>query len=602
MGALRLSFRKWILVLGIGACLLPALPVWGTADEELESRIRRAETLNLTLPREESEVMVAELAAEMEGATPDQKVRVAFLQSRNKAIAGQYDEAMALIRPLFDRELEAELELKVVRLAANIALQRDDFEQAYRFLLQGLKLIPEVEAARPKTNLLALLAYFYGAAGEAEQAIKYGRQALEIAEMDGDARDVCVALHDLSVAQERAGQMDDALTTRRRALEICRDAKDPIHLGTSLVKEGYLGFRKDGDPAVVDQMRAGIAMLEEAGYRDGVLNGHYELAQVLMQLGRPDEAERLLRPLVVEFEEYRLWAGLSDTHDLLSRITEERGEYREALEHHQAAEAAGDRHFDRERAMRVAYLQVELDTRQKEQQIELLREQNRVLELREESQRQRRYLAFGGVAALSIIGLLLFLLLIHTRSDRRNLLWLSQHDGLTGLLNHTSFFRRANEALEICQKSRQPFTLVVADIDHFKEINDRHGHDLGDRVLREIGALLREVFWPQGIVGRIGGEEFGMALPGLQRDRARELIDEFNERLADKTELGETITLSYGVIETRRQQSVERLRRLGDQALYEAKRRGRNCVVDASEVSDEAALQVPMNRRADDPR
>lgn len=253
--------------------------------------------------------------------------------------------------------------------------------------------------------------------------------------------------------------------------------------------------------------------------------------------------------------------------------------------------------------MRVAYLQVELDTKQKEQQIELLRERNQVLELQEETARQRQILTFGGLGAVSVIGLLLVMLLIRTRSDRRHLLWLSQHDGLTGLRNHSSFFRRANEALAVCRHTGQPFTLVVADIDFFKQINDEYGHDMGDRVLREIGELLRSVFWPQGIVGRIGGEEFGMALPGMERDQARDLIDEFNARLSPLTEEGAVIelTLSYGIAETQDEISVERLRRFGDQALYEAKRRGRNCIVDAAEVTDEAAVQIPMNRRADDP-
>ncbi len=253
--------------------------------------------------------------------------------------------------------------------------------------------------------------------------------------------------------------------------------------------------------------------------------------------------------------------------------------------------------------MWLAYLQVDFDLRRKEQQIDLLQEQYRVLELQQESQRQRRYLAFGGVAATTVIMLLLLLLLARTRSDRRHLLWLSQHDGLTGLRNHSSFFRRANEALAVCRHTDQPFTLVVADIDLFKQINDEHGHDLGDRVLREIGELLRSVFWPQGIVGRIGGEEFGMALPGMERDQARDLIDEFNARLSPLTEEGAVIdlTMSYGIAETQEEISVERLRRYGDQALYEAKRRGRNCVVDAAEITDEAAVQIPMNRRADDP-
>lgn len=585
-------------------CLVCAwvLGAWAAEGEGLEERIRQAEHLNLHAPWQESQAVLDELAPALARATPEQRARISFLQARNLALAGNYEEALANLDPLYRRDLSPDVKLKVFRLAANITLQQDEFEDSYRYLLRGLQLLPKATDPRPKTNLLALLAYFYGVAGEAELSIDYGRRALETARASGSLRDICIAHHDLSVAQERAGRMEEALEQRRLALDYCRRAGDPVHEGVSMVTLVQLQFQTDAEPGAVERIREGMAKLREAGYRDGVLDARLTLAEVLMELYRWEEAEALLQPLVEEFEHIGLWRSLSDTHALLARIAEERGEFERALRHFRAADAAGEQLMDRERAMRVAYLQVELDARQKEQQIELLREQNRVLELRDETQRQRRYLAFGGVGATSVIGLLLFILLMRSRSDRRYLLWLSEHDGLTGLRNHNSFFRRANDALKACRKLDQPFTLIVADIDYFKAINDEHGHITGDAVLGHVGALFRSVFEPAGIVGRIGGEEFAMALPGIGRERAREMIEEFNSRLKPVRQNGTaiSITLSYGLAETQHEKSVELLRHYADAALYEAKRRGRNCIVDAAEIIGDPAIQIPMNRRADD--
>jgi len=589
------------ILLAVFCCQLFAASA-GIAAEDLESRIAKAEELNLTASWEESQRFIDELLADIDQASQEQRAQIRFLQARNLALSGAYQEAIDLLEPLLEQELGSSLKLRIHRLAANIELQRDEFESAYRFMLRGVDLLPQVDAATPKTNLLAMMADFYAAAGEADRAIEHGARALEIARTSGDLRNICVANHDLSLAQEEAGHLEKALENRERALDFCRRAGDPVHLGASMIHLGDLLFERGRLAEAKDNVQAGIRKLQEAGFRDGVYLGKLILARILFEEGATDEAEKLLLPLVDSLDELRIWRYVSDCHQMLSRIAEKDGRYRVALEHQRIAEDADDRLLDRARAMRVAYLQVELDTRQKEQQIELLRERNRVLELRDESQRQRRYMALGGAAAATIIVFLLFALLLRTRSDRRHLLWLSQHDGLTGLTNHTSFFRRANEALAVCTQSRQPFTLITADIDYFKNLNDEFGHDMGDCVLRRIGELMQEVFWPQGIVGRVGGEEFAIALAGMERERAMELIQEFDERLGQIEEIDTPITLSYGIAETLYEISVERLRRLGDQALYEAKRRGRNQVVDASEISDEAAIQVPMNRRADDPK
>ncbi len=591
--------REWIPVLTGCCCLLLGQWAW-SAVGDLEARIQEAEKLNLTAPREESGVLIDELGSELEQASPEQRARIIFLQARNMALAGDYQRGLDLLEPLYEQDLHPNMRLKILRLSANIALQQDHFEQAYRFLRQGLDLLPRADAPGPKTNLLASLAYFYGSAGEGEKAIEYGNQALSVARSSDDPRNECVALHDLSVAQERAGRIEAALESRRQALEVCESARDPVHVGASMVSLGKLLFELHGDEEAIRQIRSGIERLEESGYRDGILWGRLALAEILEEKGETAEAEALVRPLVDEFGKLEYWANVSDSHRLLMKIAESRGEYRQALEHKKAEESASNRVLDRERAMRVAYLQVELDTRQKEQQIELLREQNQVLELRDESQRQRRYLTLGGATAMTVIGLLLLLLLLRTRSDRRHLLWLSQHDGLTGLRNHGSFFRRANEALDVTQKADALFTLVVADIDYFKAINDKYGHIAGDAVLRDIGRLLREVFEPQGIVGRIGGEEFAIALPGNDRERARELIQEMNERLNPVHDNGGDIdiTLSYGLAEASENATVEVLRLYADRALYEAKRRGRNRIVDAAEITDDPELQP--KRRADD--
>lgn len=129
---------------------------------------------------------------------------------------------------------------------------------------------------------------------------------------------------------------------------------------------------------------------------------------------------------------------------------------------------------------------------------------------------------------------------------------------------------------------------MIADIDYFKQFNDRHGHAAGDGALRKVSGLFREAFGDEALIGRIGGEEFGVALPGHDGTEARAVIERFREALIPLSHEGRLleVTLSYGLIEAGPGSDIETLRRLADEALYRAKGSGRNRVV---EVRDESA-------------
>nr|WP_240956198.1 GGDEF domain-containing protein [Wenzhouxiangella sp. XN79A] len=189
-----------------------------------------------------------------------------------------------------------------------------------------------------------------------------------------------------------------------------------------------------------------------------------------------------------------------------------------------------------------------------------------------------------------LIALLLIGLLIRFRADRRRFRRLSERDGLTGLLNHSRFHRRADLALQDARRAGRPCTLVAADVDLFKQVNDRHGHQAGDAVLRYLGELLTDVFSPPCIVGRVGGEEFAVFLPGENRLQARQRVETLRGRLEPVVVGAERIriTLSFGIAEARREGRLERLRLRADDALYRAKRSGRDQLIDASELFGEA--------------
>jgi diguanylate cyclase (GGDEF)-like protein len=159
----------------------------------------------------------------------------------------------------------------------------------------------------------------------------------------------------------------------------------------------------------------------------------------------------------------------------------------------------------------------------------------------------------------------------------------SQEDPLTGLANRRVFTRRLAAEMEVALAVGQPLTLAVADLDHFKIVNDRLGHAIGDQALRESAALMRRLCRETDLVCRIGGEEFAIILPAMTRDGAMEFCD----RIRGAIELHEwqrfhhelSVTISIGLAQWDGTAEVPELLDAADAQLYRAKRAGRNQVV-----------------------
>lgn len=168
---------------------------------------------------------------------------------------------------------------------------------------------------------------------------------------------------------------------------------------------------------------------------------------------------------------------------------------------------------------------------------------------------------------------------------RATLQYHSTRDPLTQLYNRRYLLETLDREVSRADRSGQPMSVLVIDIDHFKRFNDTYGHDAGDQLLREFGIMLRQVVRGSDIACRYGGEEFVVVLtdaPAAGAMQRAEAIRELTARLAVEYhgQMLDHVTISIGVSERPSHgQSIEQLLRAGDAALYQAKADGRNCVV-----------------------
>ena len=185
-----------------------------------------------------------------------------------------------------------------------------------------------------------------------------------------------------------------------------------------------------------------------------------------------------------------------------------------------------------------------------------------------------------------MLGLLSYYFRLASTDVERKMTEIAQTDPLTGLLNR----RRMEERLEeesIRHRTRGTnFSVIIADVDRFKAINDEHGHDVGDRVLSGVAAVFSSSLRGNDAVARWGGEEFLLLLPGTDLPAAEEVALRLRaaseQRLAEVGGLSSALTLTFGVASFAPSHSISACLKAADEALYQGKAAGRNRVVVAA--------------------
>jgi diguanylate cyclase (GGDEF)-like protein len=244
--------------------------------------------------------------------------------------------------------------------------------------------------------------------------------------------------------------------------------------------------------------------------------------------------------------------------------------------------------IEADRAREAAALRVRYETdREIERSAELQRElqiQNERLKARSE---QIKWMWVAAAAGTCVVALLTYLVFTY-RKQKHLLIRLAQFDELTGLPNRRQTLEVARAEFESARREGRPLTIGIIDLDHFKQINDRFGHAVGDFVLQEFAAIGRHAIREGDVLGRWGGEEFLVLLPGTTLDVALGVVERVRQAALHikaegvKTEL--RVSLSAGLATNDGEfATVEQIIAQADAALYDAKKGGRDLVCVAQE-------------------
>ncbi len=493
--------------------------------------------------------------AEEEPATPRALVEGLLVRATVLDATGSLGAAAACIAEAQARMSSAgcrALSLAVLVARGRILVMLGDEAQASLVLLEGAALARALDARRQEAKLLGNLGFLHGEQdGRSYEA--YTRRALTIAREIDDARLIAHSLCNLGGALSQQGRFEEARACYGEGLPLA-EALD--WAGSVALFRAGLG----GVCAGTGALARGIALYQRSIEHFAAVGDLFQVARQKQLIGRHlaaaghhEEARGFLEDSLALCE-----GGLHrnvawQAHDQLAAVCEAAGDPTAALRHLRASWAIRESQLEARATERIRLLELHLEAERASRAAAVERERNAELEASLAQQRRLQ----AEIEALA------------------------RTDALTGLFNRRHLSDVVAREMSFIRRKWRPLAIAMLDIDAFKSVNDRFGHEVGDQVLVELGRRLSAGLRDHDLVARWGGEEFCIVLIDTDLEPAKLVVDRLLERLRSvpvPTRVGPLrITASVGVTAAVREDvAIEDILRRADEALYAAKAGGRD--------------------------
>jgi diguanylate cyclase (GGDEF)-like protein len=500
-----------------------------------------------------------------------------------------FDEAVAVAGAVNDQQMLAEALFSRGYLRA----LEGEYAAGMSDVRRSQELFDRIHMPQHALTVLNTIATIYNKMGDYTQAAQIYERARSQQHDAGLRRDEAVTLYNLGRARQKLAAWDAARAAFSGCLALSRD------LGYTRGEAYALFGLASVDNANSDPSGA-LSLLEQAAQRqrltpDARLNAQIQLARgtALRQLRRGPEALSALEQSAAVFKQANSLEELRATYGELANVQAQMGDWQSAYRYRSEAQTASETLLHNQLDQRFATLKVEFDTAAKEKENALLLSQNTANEKALAQERRANTLQTVVILlSLMLLGLLTILVL-HQRRGARHMRRLAMTDELTGAPNRRSVLTSLGDLLQ--QADSPPCSILIIDVDHFKSINDRHGHPVGDVTLQLLTTKIRSAATEPAIFGRLGGEEFVVVLPNTDLRDAQRMAERIRAQIPSidlSLWLGERrITVSIGIATSIPGDTVSTMLRRGDAALYRAKHAGRNCVrTDSAAEIDAAAV------------
>ena len=402
---------------------------------------------------------------------------------------------------------------------------------------------------------LNAIGYTYVLMSDFDKALPYLLRSAEIARSIETGTNLANSLDSLGAAYLGLGELDKALEMSLESIQVCRDQGALIKEAEYLLGLGAIYSAKGDVEKAESCFNDSLALARKYGYRFAEAGALRRMGQLAYQRQDLQKAISLLEESLCLCHEIgasrNMFMCLSD----LAAVCKDAGDFKSALGFFERYHAAKEAIFTEQAELRVKSLEVSYKLKEANREKELYYLKNVALQREVEERMKAQSLAEH----------------------------LAITDPLTGLFNRRQLLELAEREVTHATRYQRTLALIIFDLDHFKRVNDTFGHAGGDRVLVAVSRFVQSSVRKCDIIGRYGGEEFGLLLPETSAQKALQMFERIRQSIEQmKIELEEgetTVTISAGIAEINQKMeriSLNQLLDRADKALYIAKAAGRN--------------------------
>lgn len=525
--------------------------------------------------------MMAELHRKADSLTPYEKRYLRFLDGWEANYEGRYQESIDTLRGVIADDEDDALGTRATATLMNTLTGQGKYAEAYAIATRAADTLPSVTDPVARFVLLANLSQMLTFAGQPRVALEYADMMLK-ATPPGVSR--CEAMVQKVVALEGARQLTARSPELPETVDVCKAGGLPLFSNTvSLIQIDRLLEEGKPDEALATVQRI-APDIEASRYFPHRVDLSSARARIYEAMGDAVEARKAALATVAMNHPGDTNEALRFAYRVLYSIDKAQGRYASALQYYEDY-VVQDQGYLRDANVRTAaYEAASQHFRAEKLETEGLSKENRILRLQQALdgkavETSRLYIVVMAILLLSIV-----FWMVRIKRSQLRFKWLSSCDSLTGIFNHQHFMTESARALRTLEKRSGEGCLIFLDLDHFKQVNDTYGHATGDLLLKHVVSLCKGQLRKADLLGRLGGEEFGMLLMDAPRLQGTVVAERIRLALAASPLIVDAGTVSFsgsiGLACTDTcGHDMQRLFRASDAALYRAKRKGRNRVV-----------------------
>jgi diguanylate cyclase (GGDEF)-like protein len=536
--------------------------------------LRQADSIKTSNHGQFTEIL-GSLEARVADLTPAEQEYVRYLRGWQEAYVGHYETALDALRALDSTANDPTLRFRARVTMVNVLSIAHRYEEAFTKLSELLDQVDQITDPNAREQGLTVAALLYGEFGQHDLSLIYAAKVIEenasgLAKCRGGQIKV-KSLYESSRAERRPAMLEAEI---ENAVGACVAVGELTYANVVRGYQARLDMERNRLPQALDLLTRHYEEVQKSQYPRLISQYDVLLADLHWRMKDAARARTFALRAVDGAVKNEFTEPLVAAYHLLYTIDKARGDESSALAFYESYAAADKGHLDDITARQLAYERVRHELAANKLQIESLQLQRKLDAKAIEN--VRLYVAL----LLVVLGFIIFWA-YKTKRSQLHFMNLSRRDGLTGIFNRPHFMELAVSTLDNCRKLKQDVSLVLCDLDHFKEINDRYGHAEGDVVLKRMVEACYAHLRSADVFARVGGEEFCVLLPACGAEDARRRAEQLRVAIGAMTgQSRASISASMGVSATAISgYDLNQMMAHADLALYQAKRAGRNCVV-----------------------